>query len=119
MQYYLKIGGESIPNVSALVVSDFYRNETRRTTFSGGESVDRGTLKLRLYARIRSANLSQMKALEEKLSGIIVTTEFYYRGELVEKKMIASTIPKYVVDYPNGSEEEPYYREIEFNMEEQ
>lgn len=119
MQHHLKIGGESIPNISALVVNDFYRNETKKTTFSGGESVDRGSLKLKFYARIRSANLSQLKELERKLSGIIVTAEFYYRGELVEKKMIASTVPKYEEEYPNGSEEEPYYRKIEFSMEEQ
>lgn len=118
MRRHLKIEGETVPNVSAIIVDDFYRDETKKTTLSGGLSIDRGDLKLKLVVRIRSASLLQLKELERKLSSIIVTAEFYYRGKLVEKAMVASTIPKYEEEYPNGSEEEPYYRKIEFELEE-
>lgn len=119
MRQHLKIEGEEVQNLSSIIVSEFYRNESQKVTLSGGLAIDRGEIKLKLSARIRSASLAQIKNIERKLSKIFVTAEFYYRGELVEKRMAASPIPKYTKEYLNESEKEPYYRNIEFTLEEQ
>ncbi|MCM1334296.1 MAG: hypothetical protein NC084_13240 [Bacteroides sp.] len=118
-KYYLKIDGYEVPNITSLVVSEFYRNETQTVTLSGGLAVDRGASKLKVYVRLRSAGLEKIKALEEKISGITAEAEFYYRGERVIRQMIASPISGYDVSYPERTEENPYYEWVTFELEEQ
>lgn len=119
MNHYLKIDGYCVPEISSIVVGEFFRNESRLTTFSGGIAVDRGSPKLQVTVRIRRANLTQIEAIEEKLAPIILPAEFYYRGEIVQRSMVSSPISTYRVEYPELSEKSPYYRAIEFTLEEQ
>lgn len=119
MRHYLEIDGYTVPRVSRLNVKPMYRNETRKTTLSGGLAVDRGEEKLKLSARARILSTTEMKTIEAKLKKIFVSVKFYYRGEIVEKKMITSPISPKNSGYPNRSEADEVYTDVTIELEEQ
>lgn len=119
-KYYLKISGKEIPRVSSLTTTNFFRAETRQITFSGGLAIDRGDVKKRVETSVKIMSAEEFKALETALNAIVVDTEFYYRGELVSAKMIASPITSFNEVYLYGKREKGvYYTDIKFVMEEQ
>ena len=119
-KYYLKISGKEIPRVSSLVTTNFFRTETRQTTFSGGLAIDRGDVKKRVETSVKIMSAKEFKELEMTLNAIIIDAEFYYRGELVSTKMIANPVTSFNEIYLYGKREEGvYYTDIKFMMEEQ
>lgn len=119
MRYYLEIDGYSVPRVGKMTVIGFYRNEDRKTTFSGGLAVDRGEEKLKISAKARIFSNVEMKTIEAKMKKIFVPAKFYYRGEVVEKNMITAPVKSYNSGYPNRSEAGEIFTDIVIEMEEQ
>ena len=118
--YYLKLGAKEIPRVSSLIVTPFYRAETRQTTLSGGLAVDRGDLKKKIEVTIRLMSAAELDELENLLATIVVSAEFYYNNTLVAVNMVADPIQsKQEVYYYGKRENGVYYANIKFTLEEQ
>lgn len=119
-KYYLKLGEMTVPRVSKLIVTHFYRAESRQTTLSGGLAVDRGDVKKRLEINIKIMSAAELRELERVLDTIVTTAEFYYLDEHKTINVVADPILSKDEIYLYGKRENGvYYANIRFTLEEQ
>lgn len=119
-KYYLKLNGTEVPRVSSLIVTPFYRAETRQTTLSGGLAVDRGDLKKRIDVMIKIMSADEYAELESVLKTIVAKAEFFYGENLETINVIADPVRSKDEIYPYGIRENGvYYANIKLTLEEQ
>lgn len=119
MYLYLKLDDVCIQRAKAVIVSKFYRNETRLSTFSGGTAVDRGLPKFKIAVTIDYADPNEFEQLQALIEKIILRAEFYYNGELTQAMVITSQFAGYEYRYQDDDQTKPLYQEIQLEFEEQ
>lgn len=121
MHYYLKINDTVIPNVSELMITEAYRNETVTYSLGGNMNVERiGVAKLNITAKVNAIDQELMTVIKNAVQLATNTTvQFYHGNELESKKMRISPFTEPSPLYLWDDRKKGYiYGSFELEMEE-